>query len=122
MSKLADFVRAEAEYKRLKEQMEAMQNDDSFKKELEFKDKLEALMKKYEKSEKDVLEILDPAPAKEEEKSSGNARRKRKLKVYKNPHTGEVVESRGGNHKVLKHWKAEHGNDEVESWLAEERD
>lgn len=123
MSKLADFVKAEAEYKRLKEQMEAMQNDESFKKELEFKDKLEALMKKYEKSEKDVLEILDPpkqdtAPA----TGSGRQRKPRKEKIYKNPHTGETVATRGGNNKVLKHWKAEHGNDEVESWLAEERD
>jgi hypothetical protein len=39
------------------------------------------------------------------------------LKVYKNPHTGEVVETKGGNHKTLKEWKAEHGSATVESWL-----
>jgi hypothetical protein len=37
--------------------------------------------------------------------------------VYKNPHTGEVVETKGGNHKGLKEWKAEHGSATVESWL-----
>jgi hypothetical protein len=40
------------------------------------------------------------------------------VKVYKNPHTGEVVETKGGNHKTLKEWKAEYGSDTVESWLA----
>jgi hypothetical protein len=40
------------------------------------------------------------------------------LKVYKNPHTGEVVETKGGNHKILKEWKIEHGSDIDERWLA----
>jgi hypothetical protein len=31
------------------------------------------------------------------------------VKVYKNPHSGEIVETKGGNHKTLKQWKAEHG-------------
>jgi hypothetical protein len=31
----------------------------------------------------------------------------------------EVVETKGGNHKVLKEWKAEYGSDTVESWLAQ---
>jgi len=39
------------------------------------------------------------------------------IKRYKNPNTGEVIETKGGNHKVLKAWKAEHGNTTVESWL-----
>ncbi|KPY02096.1 hypothetical protein ALO61_05192 [Pseudomonas savastanoi pv. nerii] len=35
------------------------------------------------------------------------------MKLYKNPHSGEVVETTGGNHKVLKEWKAEYGSDTV---------
>jgi len=27
------------------------------------------------------------------------------------------VETKGGNHKILKQWKQEHGSDTVESWL-----
>lgn len=38
------------------------------------------------------------------------------MKVYKNPLTGEIVETKGGNHKLLKAWKAQFGA-EVESWL-----
>ncbi len=41
----------------------------------------------------------------------------RVLKVYKNPNTGEVIETEGGNHRGLKEWKAEHGADVVEGWL-----
>lgn len=50
--------------------------------------------------------------------SKAGTRKPRQVKVYKNPHTGEVVESKGGNHKILKEWKAEHGSATVESWLA----
>ena len=42
----------------------------------------------------------------------------RNLMRYRNPFTGEVVETKGGNHKILKDWKAEYGSDTVESWLA----
>jgi len=27
-----------------------------------------------------------------------------------------VIETKGGNHKTLKEWKAQWGSDEVESW------
>jgi hypothetical protein len=44
-------------------------------------------------------------------------RRAREVKIYQNPHTGEIVETKGGNQKTLKEWKAKHGADAVESWL-----
>ena len=56
------------------------------------------------------------APAVE---SKVGSRRPRTLKVYIYPHTGEVVETKGGNHKTLKEWKTEHGAATVESWLTE---
>jgi len=30
---------------------------------------------------------------------------------------GEVVETKGGNHKILKAWKEKHGAEKVEGWL-----
>jgi hypothetical protein len=67
-----------------------------------------------------VINLLDPqasrrAPA---AKPQAGTRKPRRVKIYKNPHTGEVVETKGGNHKTLKEWKAEHGSATVESWLA----
>ena len=43
-------------------------------------------------------------------------KRARKVKQYKNPNTGEVIETKGGNHKTLKEWKAKWGGDVVEGW------
>lgn len=44
-------------------------------------------------------------------------RKPREMKTYKNPHSGEVVQTKGGNHSVLKAWKSQYGSDTVESWL-----
>ncbi|GLU37607.1 hypothetical protein Pssp01_17000 [Pseudomonas sp. NBRC 100443] len=77
------------------------------------------LMGEYGKSLRDIVAILDPSVAAVSirgTRASQPRRRERVVKVYKNPNTGEVVETKGGNHKVLKAWKAEHGNDVVESW------
>jgi hypothetical protein len=77
------------------------------------------LLAEYGYSLPNVINLLDPqvrrrAPAAE---SKSGSRKPRQVKVYKNPHTGEVVETKGGNHKTLKEWKAEYGSATVESWL-----
>ncbi|MGR4068040.1 DNA binding protein [Halomonas sp. LR3S48] len=121
MSLLSEFMQKEQQLKQLQAEMERLQNDDRLKAELQFKDKLEALMREFNKSSADVIGLLEPqggksAPAKAAT-ASGAGRRKRKLKIYKNPKTGEVVETRGGNQKTLKAWKDEFGSDTVEGWL-----
>lgn len=40
----------------------------------------------------------------------------RKVKCYTNPHNGEKIETKGGNHKGLKAWKDEYGAAVVETW------
>lgn len=106
------------------EELQQLESNQQLKRELEFKERLEALMKEFEKSPRDVLELLDPeGQAKGAgDKKTATGRRRRKLKVYKNPTTGEVVETRGGNQKTLKAWKEQHGEATVEAWLVEERD
>ncbi|WP_110676433.1 histone-like nucleoid-structuring protein, MvaT/MvaU family [Salinicola sp. RZ23] len=121
MSLLSDYVKKEQLLKQLEEELKRMEGDQRLKAELEFKEKLEALMAEYGKSASDVIELLSPRPssaaAANAQPASAGGRRKRKLKIYKNPNTGEVVETRGGNHKTLKAWKEEHGGDTVESWV-----
>ena len=75
-------------------------------------------MEQYGKSVKDVIAIIDPdnkisAPVRT---TSAPAKRARRVKQYKNPHTGEVIKTKGGNHKELKAWKEKYGADTVESW------
>ncbi|MCH4563649.1 MULTISPECIES: histone-like nucleoid-structuring protein, MvaT/MvaU family [Halomonas] len=119
MSLLSEYMQMEQQLKQLQENMEKLQNDKRLKTELEFKEKLEALMREFDKSAAEVIALLDPksTAASAPKAVAAGGRRKRKLKIYKNPNTGEVVETRGGNQKTLKAWKDEYGNDTVESWL-----
>lgn len=48
--------------------------------------------------------------------SSPGKRAPRKVKCYTNPHNGEKIETKGGNHKGIKAWKDEYGASTVESW------
>ncbi|MHD0644799.1 histone-like nucleoid-structuring protein, MvaT/MvaU family [Pseudomonas aeruginosa] len=119
MSLLSEYNATQQKILQLQESLKAMENDPKLQKEKEFETALRELLSKYSKSLRDIVAILDP-------KSAGTAavakevsvRRPRKLKTYKNPHTGEVIETKGGNHKTLKAWKAEYGSDAVESWLS----
>lgn len=121
MSRLAEFRKLEQQLAAQLAELETLKNDDGLKREIEFEQKLRSLLSEYGYSLRDIIAILDPqsvnrrAPAAVAEKST---RKPRQLKVYKNPHTGERVETKGGNHKTLKEWKSQHGADEVESWLA----
>ncbi|WP_192564437.1 histone-like nucleoid-structuring protein, MvaT/MvaU family [Pseudomonas gozinkensis] len=119
MSRLAEYRALEQQLAAQLAELESMKGDSGLKKEMEFESKLRALLAEYGFSLKNVINLLDPqsgrrTPAVE---SKAGSRKPRQLKVYKNPHTGESVETKGGNHKTLKEWKAKHGSDIVESWL-----
>lgn len=123
MSKLAEFRQLERHLADQLAALEAMKGDKGLEKEIEFEGKLRDLLGEYSKSLRDVVSILEPQSASKGLKatkavSEDKATRKpRAVKTYKHPHTGEVVETKGGNHKQLKAWKTEHGSEEVESWL-----
>ncbi|WP_445621563.1 histone-like nucleoid-structuring protein, MvaT/MvaU family [Kushneria sp. Sum13] len=123
MSLLNEYMKKEQLLKQLRDELQQLEQDQRLKGELEFKEKLEQLMQSHDKTAADVIDILDPNDVQSATRQSsssdsqGAGRRKRKLKVYRNPHSGEVVETRGGNQKTLKAWKEEYGNDTVEQWL-----
>ncbi len=102
-------------------ELEALKGSSELQKEIKFETKLRDLLAEYGYSLRDIINILDPqanrraaAPA-----AAGKApRRARQVKQYKNPHNGEIIETKGGNHKLLKEWKAQYGGDVVEGWLA----
>lgn len=96
-----------------------MKSDDGLKKEIEFETKLRGLLDQYGFSSKHIINLLDPQSTKRSQAPTPTpgTRKPRELKTYKHPHTGEVVETKGGNHKTLKEWKMKHSSNEVESWL-----
>ncbi|URM26382.1 DNA binding protein [Pseudomonas frederiksbergensis] len=119
MSKLAEFRQLEKHLAEQLQALETLKGDAGLQKEIDFEKKLRDLLAKYGYSLKDVINLLDPqagrrAPAAQ---SQSGTRKPRQVKVYKNPESGEVVETKGGNHKTLKEWKAKYGADKVESWL-----
>ena len=117
MSRLAEFRAAEKALQEQLAQLEALKNDAGLKKEIEFEEKLQALMKTYGKNLRDIIAILDPNPAAAKGVAAPKQRKARVLKVYQNPHTGELIETKGGNHRGLKACKEEYGAATVDSWL-----
>lgn len=123
MSILSSYVQKEQQLKKLQDELDRLKNDDRLKAELQFKEQLEALMREFDKSAAEVINLLDPQQSASKASSTTNTgRAKRKLKIYKHPDTGEVVETRGGNQKTLKAWKDEHGAETVEGWLVRTED
>lgn len=121
MSLINEYRATEEAIKELQERLEKMNGNEALAKEIEFEEKLRGLMGEYGKSLRDIIAILDPDYRKQDNRKQTPVQTKvrapREVKRYVNPHSGAVVETKGGNHKTLKEWKQEHGAQEVESWL-----
>jgi len=115
MSKINEFRAIEARIAQEMERLEKLKQDKGFQKDMEFGEKLQSLMSSYGKNVRDVISILSPdagGPAHQEK----TKRKARVLKVYVHPDTDEIIETKGGNHKLLKSWKQKFGEEKVESW------
>jgi len=120
MSKLAEYRQLEKHLAEQLQALEALKSDGALKKEIEFETKLRELLDHYGFSLKHIINLLDPQTSTRRQvpAQATGTRKPRERKTYKNPHTGEVVQTKGGNHKTLKAWKIKHGTDVVKSWLA----
>lgn len=121
MSRLAEFRQLEQQLAAQLAELESLKSDSGLQREMEFETKLRDLLTEYDHSLRDVIDILDPQLSLRQGVFGGapdkKTRRARVVKVYNNPHSGERVETKGGNHRTLKAWKSEYGSDEVDSWI-----
>lgn len=117
MSIIAEYKALEAQIAEHQKRLDALKDDENLKKEIEFENKLRALLAEYGFSLRNIVALLKPNAGKSVATPTNGTRRERSLKRYKNPNTGEVVETKGGNHKVLKAWKEQYGAESVEGWL-----
>lgn len=119
MSKLAEFRQLEKNLDEQLQTLEVLKGDAGLKKEIEFERELRDLLAEYGYSLPNVIKLLDPQAGRRERalEQKNGTRRPHQMKVYKNPHNGEFVHTKSGNHKTLKNWKAEYGSATVESWL-----
>lgn len=118
MSRLAEYRRLEQKLAAQLAELEALKDVDGLKQEMAFESKLRALLGEYGYSLRDVINILDPKANSRQTVAAEPAgtRKPREVKTYKNPHTDDVIQTKGGNHTVLKSWKNEHGAEAVETW------
>ncbi|MFH7457053.1 transcriptional regulator, partial [Pseudomonas syringae pv. tagetis] len=63
------------------------------------------------------LPAPQPSARRQHADKPAGTRKPRELKANKTPKTGEVIETKGRNHRALKERKAEHGADVVEGRL-----
>lgn len=121
MSRLAEYRKLEQTLAAQLAQLEQMKSDDALKREIEFEQKLRSLLEKYGVGLREVISILDPQAgqtARSPKTSEKLTRKARVVKIYKNPHNGETIETKGGNHRLLKEWKQKYGAEQVESWVS----
>ena len=119
MSKIAEFKALEAQLAAQLKQLDALKNDEELQREVDFEEKLRALMDEYGVDLRVVKLILDPQGGRSAASMPvvSGKRRQRQVRVYRNPETGEVVETKGGNHKILKSWKQQYGASTVDQWV-----
>lgn len=117
---MSSYIRAktiESEIAQLQKELDVLKASEEYTATQEFENALRDLLSRYGKSLNDIMGILAPERAAATKAQDKGVRRPRAPKRYKNPHNGEVVETKGGNHKILKEWKAQWGADTVEGWL-----
>lgn len=124
MSKLNTYFEKKRTLDRLSEELRELEESKDLEREFEIVEKLKSMMSDYGISAgylNGLLGQIDPSITKPSKsgassKESTQGGHKRRLMRFENPHTGEVVETRGGNHSVLKKWRLEYGKETVNSW------
>lgn len=108
-----EYRQKEKLLRQLQDELTALAEREDLKKELAFKEAIEEVMSKYDKTEADVLELFSKT---ETEEPVQKTRRKRTPTKYKNPETGEVIEVRGGRQKNYQDWIQQYGKETVQGW------
>ena len=122
MRSITKKVQMEAALAKLKKEIENLEKSKSYKNEQSLIRGVEKLLNKFGKTKAELIAFLSDGKTSTTEKpKSQNPRKQRKLKIYKNPLTDETIETRGGNHKILKAWKNQYPTQNIEDWIIEER-
>ncbi|MEE4914987.1 histone-like nucleoid-structuring protein, MvaT/MvaU family [Pseudomonas alliivorans] len=119
------------EYLSLKDKLTQLEEKPGLAKDLAFTEEFIRLKDRYNFTASDVLRLIKPGLAFTEISSIEHIHEAlqsiakdapatkstaKSMRRYRNPHTGEVVETRGSNHNRLKAWKEQFGSDAVTSW------
>lgn len=114
-SVLAQYKALQMQIADKQDEVEKLLNNEAVQRVLEFEALLSEAMSEYQMSVADVVQILAPGAQLVEPKPV-RTRAPRPVKVYTNPHSGEVVKTKGRS-KVVSSWKQRYGDEAVESWM-----
>lgn len=112
------YQELQEELNRVREELESLEQTPEIRRDLEFKSGLEKYLDEYGYAVSDIYRVMQTHNPGGVQAKSGDGP-KRQLQIYTNPHTGEVVKTRGGNQKRLKEWREEYGAETVRSWRSE---
>jgi len=102
----------------LQHELSEIERNPLYEKELKWAKDLEALMASHGKSAEDVVHLLGANVVAAPNRNRGSkVGIPRKRNTYRNPHTGEEIQSASGNHKILKDWKTKYPNDDIKTWI-----
>lgn len=115
-STLTEFRNVEARIAELQAKLASMEKDVEGDRLIQAE--IDDVLARNGKTPKYLLELyeLNPISSSSASGKAAKIRRPRMVKVYTNPHTQEVIETKGGNHAGLKVWKDEHGAEVVATW------
>ncbi len=118
MKVLEEYRSTQEELKALEAKLSAIEGSDRLKRELELVDKFNALLEESGFSLKEALNIVNPdAPFRVDiDENVVRKRTPRTDSTYKNPFTGETVTTKSANHRVIRAWKNQYGDDKVKAW------
>jgi hypothetical protein len=120
MAKINDYYQKKMLMEKLSEELNQLESDTKLQQDLEFERQVRDLMSKFSKDPRDVLTILsviDPSIQPGASFGVNSKRKPRDIITYINPHNGEIVKTKGGNHKTLREWREKWGKDEVHNWV-----
>ena len=124
MQSITKKAQMEAALAKLKIEIANLEKSESYKNEQSLIRGVEKLLNKFGKTKAELIAYLSDRKTTKvttKKAESTKTRKRRKLKIYKNPLTNETIETRGGNHKILKAWKNQYPTQNIEEWIIEER-
>lgn len=124
MQSITKKAQMEADLDKLRQDIASLEQSESYKNELSLIRAVEKLLHKFGKTKAELIAYLSDGKTTKvttKKAESTNTRKRRKLKIYQNPLTNETIETRGGNHRILKAWKNQYPTQNIEEWIIEER-
>ncbi|MBA1280421.1 histone-like nucleoid-structuring protein, MvaT/MvaU family [Stutzerimonas stutzeri] len=117
MSVIEEYRATQQALKKLQDRLADMSSSQRFQREQELVEKFDTLIQETGFTLIEALRILNPDSVSLQPVKPAAKRSSRKVSIYKNPFSGEIVETRSANHRVVKAWKLQYGADKVKSWL-----